>query len=121
MKIENNLIAPTNYWIYKASKIFNNTNHCGVRGITNNIVSDKLLGLNISRACHIHDYMYSLGKNKKEADFIFLRNMKLLINKKTKSKILKSLREAKAYFYYLAVKIFGGFFFESSLKTTKET
>lgn len=114
MKKKNNLIAPSEYWNVAAITNPNYINGCGGSGITTQIVPDNLLGLNISDACSIHDYMYEQGKNKKQADDVFLSNMISIIDQDSNSNIMKSLRKAEAYIYYFAVKLFGSSFFGAS-------
>lgn len=113
IKKSNHLIAPKHYWQKIAFNGPNFINSCGA-GITTSLVPDNLLGLNISKACNIHDYMYEQGINKKQADDIFLKNMISIINKESNSLVLKRLRKAKAYIYYFAVKLFGSSFFGAS-------
>lgn len=113
IKKNNHLIAPEKYWTSISLNIPKYINGCGA-GINTSLVPDTLLGLNISKACNIHDYMYEQGINKKQADDIFLKNMISIINKESNSLVLKSLRKAKAYIYYFAVKLFGSSFFGAS-------
>lgn len=116
------LSANPSYW--RASKdekdaIFNG---CGSGGSLNSLVPDSLLGLDIKDACRVHDWMYHHGKTKeqrKEADIVFLDNMKGLINKSKSSSPLKFLRGGLAKIYYLGVRIFGGFFFNKKKEVTK--
>lgn len=112
MEKQNNLSAPPLYWQKSNSNDLPYINSCGGTGINSLIIPDSLFGLDISDACNIHDYMYEQGINRKRADKLFLENMLLLINKDSNSKILKSLRKAKAYIYYLGVMLFGNFFFK---------
>ena len=111
MKKQNQLLAPIQYWnlINTNAPIYTNT--CGGSGITTSLVPETLFGLRISEFCAIHDFMYEQGKDKKQADSIFLENMLSTIKHHKGSFILKGLRKAKAYVYYLAVKLFGNSFF----------
>lgn len=113
MKKHNNLMAPIDYWNMTPTKLALTNNYCGSSGFVTNIVPDNLLGINISEVCRIHDYMYEQGKDKQLADETFLNNMFSIINKESKMMILKSLRKAKAYLYYFAVKLFGKPFFRA--------
>ena len=107
MKIQNKLLVPLEYSNIIANAATISLNGCGSSGISAAIVPDKLFGLDISQACNIHDYMYENGGDKNQADNIFLKNMNFLIDQESDSKILKVIRIAKAYVYFLAVKIFG--------------
>ncbi|MCB0369033.1 MAG: hypothetical protein KDD45_06155 [Bdellovibrionales bacterium] len=113
MKKQNYLIAPIEYWNVTALIKPSFINGCG-SGITERIVPDSLFGLDISEACSIHDYMYELGKDRTKANDVFLDNMISIIERRTNSMILKGLRKMKAYIYYYAVKLFGGFYFKAS-------
>ena len=113
MKKHQNLYAPSLYWNIKTKKSLNYINGCGGQGVTTLLVPDNLVGLDISAACDIHDYMYEQGKDKKIADRIFLKNMLSLVDEEQDSIILKSLRKIKAHIYYFGVKLFGKFFFKN--------
>ncbi len=112
MKNDNNLIAPISYWLNTTFNTPTYINGCGGNGLTSSIVPDSLFGLNINEACNIHDHMYEQGIDKKDSDNTFLKNMITLINQDSSSNILKNLRKAKAYLYFLGVKIFGNIFFK---------
>lgn len=112
MKNEKYLVAPQKYWSESALYTPSYINGCGGSGITASIIPDSLLGLDITNACNIHDYMYEKGIEKEISDKTFLSNMMTIINKDSDSKILKLLRKAKAYLYYFGVKLFGSFFYK---------
>ena len=113
MKNDNNLIAPKSYWLNTTPNTPSYINGCGGQGLTSSIVPDSLLGLNINEACNIHDHMYEQGIDKIGSDNTFLENMITLVNQDSSSNILKNVRKAKAYLYFLGVKIFGNIFFKS--------
>lgn len=76
-------------------------NGCGAGGWKFDIIPDNLYGLDISEACNIHDWMYTVGEteaDKVEADQLFLENMYRLIN--GGAWLLKGVRRraAKGYF-----------------------
>ena len=86
---------------------------CGRRGWHRDLVPDSLLGLDISPACCIHDFMYTVPLDadlayKEKADRVFLNNMMRLIERGTSMLWLKKLRAALAWLYYQAVVHFGG-------------
>ena len=116
MKNENNLIAPNSYRQNTALNTPTYINGCGGQGLTSSIISNSLFGLNINEACNIHDYMYEQGIDKLDSDNIFLKNMLTLINQDSSSNIIKHLRKAKAYLYFLGVKLFENIFFKSKNK-----
>ncbi|USN48495.1 MAG: hypothetical protein H6626_05230 [Pseudobdellovibrionaceae bacterium] len=114
-------LAPYSYW--NNSSKSKQTNGCGSKGLIGDLVPDSLLGTNITKVCNIHDYMYSLGEVKeyrKIADQIFLKNMFIAINEDRDNSLFKLLKKAKAYLYYLGVRIFGGEFFNSTSKSTNQ-
>lgn len=113
MKIDNSLFAPVSYWQALQSVRDQLTNGCGTGGWKSDLVPDSILGVDISEACNIHDWMYVMGSTiaaKDEADRTFLNNMLRLINEDAGalSGILRPLRRAIAWGYYEAVHKFGG-------------
>jgi hypothetical protein len=73
------------------------------------LVPDTLYGLSITEAANIHDFMYAIGHNRKEADDVFLKNMLTLINER--GGFFKHLRRSRAKWYFRAVRWFGGGFY----------
>ncbi len=116
MKNDNILTAPKSYWLNTTHNTPTYINGCGGQGITSSIIPDSLFGLNINEACNIHDHMYEQGIDKLDSDNTFLKNMNTLIDQDSSSNILKYLRKAKAYLYFLGVKVFGNIFFKSKNK-----
>lgn len=114
------LTAPIPYW--KSIRFNQNQfNGCGGNDITSFIVPDSLLGLDITSACNIHDYMYSnssLKITREKADRIFLDNMLSLVEKKSSSKIIKCFRRIKSYLYYYSVRLFGKTYFAKNSPAT---
>lgn len=79
---------------------------CGPGKIGDALVPDTIYGLNITPACAIHDYEYSTGKStleKQKADFRFLCNILIIINKKSKFGLVRWVRRYRAMSYYSAV------------------
>lgn len=104
------LFAPIDYWKSESEFI---SNGCG-GGFTAFFIPDSLLGVDITQACQIHDWMYMDGKtieDKAEADRVFLNNMIRIIVAKSYSKLIKIIRLILAKIYYDAVVVFGGPFF----------
>ncbi len=86
---------------------------CGRRGWHRDLIPDALLGLDITPACCIHDFMYSVPIDadlayKEQADRVFLNNMLRLIENADSWLIVKKLRVTFAWLYYQAVVHFGG-------------
>ena len=88
---------------------------CGPGKWGDYFVPDNLLGLDITEACNIHDWMYHCGEtleDKIKADRIFMKNMVALIVQKSwfdpyKWKRLTKARLKLAAIYYRAVDEFG--------------
>ncbi len=103
------LYAPEAYKKLTEEQRKNMVNGCGPGRFGSFIVPDSFIGLSITSACNIHDYMYEVGEtidDKKEADRVFLNNMVRLID--DRGGILKWFRLKMAKSYYMAVKYFGG-------------
>ena len=103
------LYAPEGYKKLTESQRRSMLNGCGSGRFGSFIVPDRILGLKITSACNIHDYMYQVGESledKKEADRVFLNNMTRLVDeyggffKRVRLKLIRK--------YYQAVKYFGG-------------
>lgn len=71
------------------------------------IVPDTLWGLSITEAANVHDWMYTYGNDKIEADLVFLENMIRIIDDATEFRFLHWMRTSRALKYYLAVRYFG--------------
>ena len=82
MKNHNNLIAPANFWTNSPSNISKYINGCGGSGLTSKLVPNSLLGLDISEACAIHDYMYATKENKNQEIVKFFQHLKPRKNQK---------------------------------------
>jgi len=99
------LFAPEKFWVsgYKG-------NGCG-SGISAVFVPDSLLGVDISEACRIHDYMYQQGTDiddKHKADRVFLNNMIRIVMARSHFKPFRLIRLGLARLYYWAVDAWGG-------------
>lgn len=105
------LYAPELYLTLPAAERKKLVNGCGPGGWKIDLVPDTLWGLDISEACNIHDFMYTVGVDlaaKEEADRVFLNNMLRLIDARGSMRWLKTLRRMRARKYYEAVVHFGG-------------
>jgi hypothetical protein len=107
------LYAPKEYWnaIDAKTDISSIINGCGTTDWKGELIPESLLGLSITPACNIHDWMYYYGEtyqDKEEADRVFLNNMVRIINNDSDNVFLKKARLAEAKVYYEAVKNFGG-------------
>ena len=104
------LFAPQTYWNMTETARNEIAGGCGSGKVGDWLVPDTIYGLNVKKACRIHDVMYFLGttnKDKKAADRVFLNNMLRIIKGGTKWWLLRRLRILRAYTYYKAVKRFG--------------
>lgn len=82
--------------------------YCGAgKGIGDLIVPDKLLGLRVSVACHIHDVSWAVAEATDEArniaDKMFLDNMQAIIKAKPGTWWQRAIRHMMAMGYYVAV------------------
>jgi len=105
------LITPREYEKLDKRELELICNGCGTEGWKGKLVPDTIYGVNITKACNIHDFMYFNGmtmKDKKEADDVFLKNLLTIVNHSPKwSSWLNRWRRKRARKYYLAVKHFG--------------
>jgi len=89
---------------------------CGAgRGIGQIIVPETMFGLRVSAACYTHDLSWEYAE-KTWADFhqtnsMFLRNMLSIIEAKSRSTVLRVLRNYRAMTYYNSVDTAGAVHF----------
>lgn len=106
------LYAPEEYWRLTRCDREALTNGCGTKGLVGILVPDSLLGLDISAACDIHDYMYFAGygiAGKETADRTFLNNvLRIIAVESTAGTLVITIRRWLAMRYYKAVRDFGG-------------
>lgn len=103
------LYAPESYWTATPAERSAVCNGCGVAGWKGKLVPDSVWGLNISKVCDIHDWMYHHGvteADRCEADRVFLNNLIRIIN--NHGGALAGLRRYRATTYYNAVHRYGG-------------
>jgi len=105
------LYAPAEYWDLDEKQKADMTNGCGPGRFGSLVVPDKLLWLDISEACRIHDWCYAVGvtiEDKHEADRVFLNNMLRLIDARMSAWPVRLIRTRMATYYYHAVRDLGG-------------
>ncbi len=110
-KQNHRLFAPEEFWLLTDSQRSDICNGCGTKGIVGWIVPDSILGVDITMACDIHDYMYNAGEIKADkfvADDVFLNNMLRLIDAHGGCATMQKMRCKIARKYYLVVKEYGG-------------
>ena len=103
------LYAPESYWSATPTERSEVCNGCGTAGWKGKLVPNTMWGLNIRKACDIHDWMYHFGvteADRYEADKAFLNNLIRIIN--SQGGWLAPLRRYRATTYYNAVHQFGG-------------
>ncbi len=113
------LFAPESYWNATLTERATICNGCGTAGWKGKLVPDSMWGLNISKACNIHDWMYHFGKTEAErceADRAFFNNLLRIIN--AEGGWLASLRRYRATTYYNSVHNYGGPAFWDNKNTT---
>ena len=86
---------------------------CGPGGIGDWFVPDTMWGLSVKKACQQHDHDYRFGsgssnEHRKQCDDRMRDNMRIIVNAKSKSKILKTLRHVRINTYYLWARACGG-------------
>lgn len=81
-------------------------NACGPQGWKFDVVPDNILGIDISEACNIHDWMYREGiETRQECDRIFKRNMKRLVN--VERGAIRYWRHVLVWWYWRGVRRLG--------------
>lgn len=105
------LYAPNNYWDATIEQKKEVCNGCGAKGGIK--VPNSFLGLDISIACNIHDWMYQYGETHSDrifADAMFRTNLSIIIediDTSIKGKILSIPRHFAAGVYYASVVKWG--------------
>jgi hypothetical protein len=86
---------------------------CGPGDFGDYLVPDKILGVDVTEACRIHDFQYGLfsqvssEEDRARADRIFLNNMLRIVRHHSKGKWRLRARQVIAYVYYKSVRKFG--------------
>jgi len=99
------LLAPESYRLADPAERALVCNGCGPGSWRLDMVPDSILGLDITEACNIHDWMYEWDGDRVQADVWFLANMVLLAVKANKLMLLVRLPIICNYF--LAVRLGG--------------
>lgn len=102
------LSAPAEYAGLSKDEKTEICNGCGAKGGIP--VPNSFLGLDISEACNIHDYMYYIGEtwqDKKFADNEFLKNLLTIIHDVEYWDSFDPIREAEAFAYVTVVRQWG--------------
>lgn len=110
MKIKFKLWAPEEYRNLTPEAKSEIVNGCGPGGWKYDLIPDTMWGLDVTKACNIHDYMYHVGVTEKDkvfADEVFYANLKRIIIAKSRFWPLKMLRLRRARTYYVFVRDFG--------------
>lgn len=105
------LYAPAGYWELTSDQRAC-YNGCGTSGWKGAVVPETMWGLNVTRACNIHDHMYKFGRSeldRQEADRVFLNNLLRIID--AKGGWLAWPRRYRAMTYYNFVNKFGSVHF----------
>ena len=105
------LYAPEIYMTLSPEDRARIVNGCGPGGWKVDLVPDTIYGLDVSAACDIHDFMYTVGtdlQDKEEADRVLLNNILRLIEAGSGCWLMRRLRRNRARIYYEAVEHFGG-------------
>ncbi|MFN8790091.1 MAG: hypothetical protein ACK5Y2_01395 [Bdellovibrionales bacterium] len=108
------LLAPESYWTLHEDEKYEIINGCGPARATS-LVPNTIMGINIKAACDIHDYTYAKPntvKSREEADFLFSYNMRRLVDRKLEVGVFRSLAYLGVDLYLMAVRLFGGNYFE---------
>lgn len=104
------ILAPDSYWRASKEEIRQRSNGCGPPTFLSVFVSNSIWGVDVSKACEIHDYQYSKkmsSSKRKFADYIFKENLFKIIDNDGGGDIEKLLKKGIANIYYYAVRLFG--------------
>jgi hypothetical protein len=111
--VNQGLLAPKSYWDLSESEKYEITNGCGPQRASG-FVPNTIFGANLKPACDIHDYIYTKPESmisRKDADDLFLENMKKIIKDQVSFRPFRTLAEISAFIYYMSVRLFGDKFF----------
>ena len=108
LNIPTKLYAPIRYWQMSEEEKSAVCNGMGSKdSLLSPFIPNTFLGLDMTEAGNIHDYMYLVGityKDKEEADRVFLNNMLRIIQaEKDSYRLTTYLRRRVAWAYYTAV------------------
>lgn len=91
---------------------------CGAgEGFGEKVIPDKILGLNISAACDIHDDCFGCGEptwaDFHQSNSVFFRNIYKIIRTKSSNRFIGTLRVISASVYFGAVDTVGSIVYRS--------
>ncbi len=105
------LYAPPSFRVTPIVELAKTCNGCGSASAKVDFIPDRIYGTYIGEACHIHDWMYHVGRDiedKDQADRAFLNNIYRLLKKRRRFYKPMFAMRIRAKNYYNAVKYFGG-------------
>lgn len=108
------LESPLTYQMATSAAIARVSNGCGPQCWKFDLIPDSFIGVDVSPACDIHDWMYVEGKTEEDrlkADKVFLRNLRTLVRRR--GGFFFWLRMLGALLYYVGVRRHGRTAFES--------
>jgi hypothetical protein len=101
------LYAPNDFFDLPIEMVEDHIGGCGPGDFGDKIVPDSIWGLNIVRACEIHDFCFRVLCDwpQKRCDVTFRNNIKRLITQGSKRRWLIPLRLIRMWTYYFAVRM----------------
>ena len=111
--MQERLVARTSYWDLTRGEIRESYNGMGPGRLGGWLVPDTMYGLRVTEAGNIHDHMYAHAGDQQDkwvADIMLLVNTLTIIERKSRSRILRWLRRRRALLYFDAVADFGRWF-----------
>ena len=108
------LYAPAAYWAMSAEARAEIVNGCGPSGWKSKFIPNKILWVDVRRACDIHDFMYHLGQtdaDREEADRVFLNNLLRIVEAESTNFFTRVIRRRLVLHFYGAVRDMGGPYF----------
>lgn len=113
------LTMPQSFLEATDKEIEEKTGGCGPGKYGDYFVPDTILFVSIKEACVIHDWEYSFAESfedKKNADMNFLMNMLNINYNRSKSKVMRRIRDQIIFKYFISVYYYGDPFFKNVLK-----
>lgn len=111
------LIVPDSLKEATDEEVRQKTDGCGPGKYGDYLIPDIVFFVSLKEACIIHDWEYAHAKTwtcKKDADMNFLINMLNINYYRSKSKIMRVIRDHVIFNYFVAVYYFGDPFFSPS-------
>lgn len=106
------LLAPACFWSATSDWISDHSNGCGPASAKIDLIPDKIMGIDFTPACIIHDICYSIGldeEDKRLADRLFLFNLLTLVDAHSGAlaRFERIAQREAAFTYYKAVSDWG--------------